>query len=169
MRRPRSARAARARSTASRMSLTPAMTAESCMNSGVGAARDEPRERGLAGARRAPEDQRMELTCFERLAQRLARRRAPAPGRRIHRACAAACGRPAAAAHRRVRTSRRKSGCPPGLPAPRELIARPAALTTMRRAPASARARGAPARSPSAAPAEFASTSRGSPSRPACM
>ena len=33
MRRPRSARAVRARSTASRMSLTPAITAESCMNS----------------------------------------------------------------------------------------------------------------------------------------
>ena len=33
LRRPRSARAVRARSTASRMSLTPAMTADSCMNS----------------------------------------------------------------------------------------------------------------------------------------
>ena len=39
----------------------------------VGAACDQPRERGLARARRPPEDQRMQLTAFERLAQRLAR------------------------------------------------------------------------------------------------
>ena len=39
----------------------------------VGAARDEPRQRGLAGARRPPEDQRVQLPLLERLAQRLAR------------------------------------------------------------------------------------------------
>ncbi len=115
MRRPRSARAVRARSTASRMSLTPAMTAESCMNS-ASARRAISRASVVLPVPGGPQRiSECSWPLLQRLAQRLARRRAPVPGRRIHRACAAACDRPAAAAHRRVRTSRRKSGCPPGI------------------------------------------------------
>ena len=65
-------RTLRACSTTARMSLMPAITAESAMNSRVGAVGDQPRERGLAGARRPPQDHRMQLARLERAAQRLA-------------------------------------------------------------------------------------------------
>ena len=41
---------------------------------GIAGARDQARERGLAGARRAPQDHRMQAAALEQAAQRLARR-----------------------------------------------------------------------------------------------
>ena len=55
-----------------------------------------PRQRGLAGAGRAPQDDRLQQVALDRLAQRPARRRAAPPGRRTRRACAAASARRAA-------------------------------------------------------------------------
>ena len=62
----------------------------------LGGQRDDVRERGLAGAGRAVEDQRHRLVGLDQPAQRCPRRRAGAAGRRPRRAPAAACGRRAA-------------------------------------------------------------------------
>ena len=59
--------------TASRMSLMPACTADSAMKLRVRAFGDQPRQRGLAGARRAPQNHRMRLPGRDRLVQRFAR------------------------------------------------------------------------------------------------
>ena len=57
---------------------------------------DDARQRGLAGAGRPPEDDRLEHVALDGSAQRRAGRRGCAPGRRCRRACAAACARRAA-------------------------------------------------------------------------
>ena len=109
-RRPRrSARApARAASTAARMSLTPAITAESCDELRVGGLRDEARQRRLAGARRSPEDQRVQLPGCDGAAQRLAGPEQVLLADELLQRCAAACGR-RAAARDRARSYRRGS------------------------------------------------------------
>ena len=62
-----------ARSIASRMSFTPASTADSAMNSASKASRHQPRQRGLADTGRSPQDHRMRLAGLESQPQRLAR------------------------------------------------------------------------------------------------
>ena len=70
---------------------------------------DQPRQRRLAGAGRAPEDDRLQPVLLDRPAQRPPGRDAARPGRRTRRACAAACARRAArdgpACRRRGRSS----------------------------------------------------------------
>ena len=51
----------------------PASTALKATKSRVRQIGDEPRERGLAGARRAPEDDRLQQVALDRFAQRTAR------------------------------------------------------------------------------------------------
>ena len=63
---------------------------------GVEGLRHQARERGLARAGRSPQDHRVRLAGLEREAQRLARARAGAAGRRPRRASAAAAPRRAA-------------------------------------------------------------------------
>ncbi len=110
----------RACSTTARMSLMPASTAESAMNSRIGAARHQARKRGLAGPGRPPQDHRVRPAGLERAAQRRARTRADATGRRIHRGRAVAAGRPAAGRCRRR-------------PPARHLVSRPITSTPRRR------------------------------------
>ena len=84
---------ARARSTTSRTSFTPAVTADSGSNAFAGRARDEPGDRRLAGARRSPEDDGREPVGLDQdpqrppgaeellLADDLVERSRPQPGR----------------------------------------------------------------------------------------
>ncbi len=72
---------------------------------GVSLPRDESRQRGLAGAGRTPEDQRVQLAAFQRLAQRLAGAEHLLLARRIRRDCAGACD-PRAVATDRLAASR---------------------------------------------------------------
>ena len=69
----------------------------------VAGRRHDQRQRGLAGARRAEQDQRHRGVALDQAAQRRAGGRAGAPGRRPRRACAAASARPAARAAGRGR------------------------------------------------------------------
>jgi hypothetical protein len=63
----------------------------------VGVLRDQQRQRGLADARRPPQQQRAGFALFDRRRSAGLRRR-PDPGRGTRPACAAACARQAAAA-----------------------------------------------------------------------
>ena len=71
--RPCSPSRCRARSMTSRTSLTPAVTALICSNARFVRAGDRERQRGLAGARRAPEDRAGQAVLLDQLAQRPAR------------------------------------------------------------------------------------------------
>ena len=62
---------------------------------------EQPRDRGLAGAGRPPEDHRGELARRHHPPDRAVRRRSDAPGRPPRRAAAAAAGRRAAHSRRR--------------------------------------------------------------------
>ena len=126
-----------------------ALTADSCSKALCGRVGDEPGQRRLAGARRAPEDHRRQPVGLDQRPQRPARGRAGGPGRRRRRACAGAAGRraapggpaaprppprtgprsprrryrpPSRAAERRVRTGHRTAGGPTvgGRPAARQ-------------------------------------------------
>ena len=78
----------------------PAFTADASSNAARAFTREQPRERGLAGAGRPVQDHRVRLALLDRGAQRRARGRAGAPGRRTRRATRgrirAASGWPAA-------------------------------------------------------------------------
>ena len=63
----------RARSITSRTSLTPAVTADICSNARAVRAGDGQRQRGLAGAGRAPEDRRRQAVLLDQPPQRPAR------------------------------------------------------------------------------------------------
>ena len=73
MRSPRWSRRAAASATASRSSLTPAITADSGTKRAPASRRQQARQRRLAGARRPPQDQRRQLLRLERAPQQLAR------------------------------------------------------------------------------------------------
>ncbi len=97
------ARASFACSTAARMSFTPAITADSARNCASRAPREHARQRGLAGAGRAPQDHGMQLAGLDARGAAACPARAGAAGRRTRRACAAACGPPAGASCRESR------------------------------------------------------------------
>ena len=78
---------------------------------GAGEAGDEVRKGGLAGARRAPQQQRGDLVRFDGAAEDAARPQRRGPARRTRRRSAGACGRPGGPPARcgRVRRGRRGS------------------------------------------------------------
>ena len=127
----------RACSTASRMSLTPAKTAESCMNS-ASAWRAISRASVVLPVPGGP--QRISEWSWPRSSACRSGLPAPRPvaDPRIRRACADACGPRAAAAHRRAQ---RRAGNPVDCHRRAGSFRPPCALTTRTRAPASARAR----------------------------
>ena len=169
LRRPRSARAVRARSTASRMSLTPAMTAESCMNS-ASARRAISRASVVlpvpGGPQRISECSwpfssawRSGLPGAEHLLladEFIERARPHAIGQRPQRivgsGVAQEVGLPAGTAGRRAGS-----------------LQSSAALTTMRRTPASARVRDAPAAARAARRGNSRSRRAGHLRGPTCM
>ena len=96
VRRPVARRRRSASAITSRISLMPDSTALNDTNRALRRVGDDARERRLAGAGRAPQDDRLQQVALDRLAQRLARARAAPPGRRTRRTCAAASARRAA-------------------------------------------------------------------------
>ena len=95
-------RRARASSKTFFSSATPEKIAEICSNCSLGLVRQQPRDRGLAGAGRTPEDHRAERAACPACGSARRPARADDPGRRLRQAFAAAACRPAGAA-RRVR------------------------------------------------------------------
>ena len=105
---PRRVRSAAAMT--SRISLIPDVTALKATNSAPVTRRQQPRERRLAGAWRAPEDQRVQCAAFDGLRAAGARPTSPT-GRRTRRASAAASARPAACRAGARGHRRRESSC----------------------------------------------------------
>ena len=85
-------------SMAARTSLTPAVTAESSTKRRLVAPADHVGERGLAGARRPPQEQRHRRVALDQPAQRRAGAEQVPLADHLVQACAAASGRPAAPA-----------------------------------------------------------------------
>ena len=165
VRRPRSARTVARCSTASRMSFTPAMHRGERMNS-ASARRAISRASVVLPVPGGP--QRIsECSCPRSSAWRSGLPgRAPAPARRTRRACADACGRRAAAAHRRAR---RRAGSP-ARPRARRAGSFSAALRPSdRHELRPAREPDQRGRRPTLAPIDSRRTSRASAVPPTCM
>ena len=79
------------------ISLMPVRTAENSTNSALVMRAMILRQRGLAGAGRSPEDKRADVVALDLHCAAACPDRAVVPGRRIHPACADACGRRAGA------------------------------------------------------------------------
>ena len=104
-------RRARAASNAFFRSATPENTAEICSKCSSVASAKQPRHRGLAGAGRAPEDQRAQRARLQHARQRAVGTEDVVLADDVGRACAAAAGRAADAARPAPALRRRTGWC----------------------------------------------------------